>query len=156
NVLADLEVAQAVDQPGTQKKADQQSRYARICGAERDVLKDIEHPQRRPVPVQRIQKFVENVVQHVLLNHGSMLENAARSVFRACSSFTPREPLIRTTSPFFTVRASMSPACTASLANFRRERSMPASSAPSRIPVACPWTAMIVSSPAFAASRPQL
>src|SRR5581483_5344199 len=156
NVLADLKVAQTVDQPGTEEQADQQRRYARVRRPEGDVLKNIQHPQRRPVPVQRIQPFVKNVVQHVFLSHGSMLAKEARNVFRACSSFTPPDPLIRMTSHFFTIRASSSPPCTASFANFRRARSIPASSAPSRISVACPWTAMIVSSPDFAASRPQL
>src|SRR5688500_18371473 len=131
-----MKIPQPRNQPGSQQQADQQRRQTRIGRAERDVLKNVEHPQRRPVAIQRIEKFVKKVVEHQY--YGSMLENAARRVLRACSSFTPRDPLIRTTSPFFNVRARRSPACTASRTNFKRERSTPDMIAPSRISVACP------------------
>src|SRR5262245_46926986 len=106
NLLANLKFAQACNQPWTKKQTEEQRRDARVGGAERDVLENVQHPQRRPVAVQRKQKFVKYVVQH--RRYGSMLENDARSVLIACSSRTPREPLMRTTSPFVSVRASRS------------------------------------------------
>src|SRR2546428_9290042 len=107
NVLADLKLAQPRNQPGAEEQADEQGGDARVGRAKRNVLENVEYPQRRPVPVQRIKKFVKNVIQHRC--YGSRLEKAARNVLSACSSFTPRDPLMRTTSPFFRVRAKRSP-----------------------------------------------
>src|SRR2546422_590333 len=115
NLLPDLKFSQTRNQPRPKDEADEQRGDTGVCGAEGDVLEDVQYAQRRPVPVERVQEFVKNVVQH--RRYGSMLENAARKVLIACSSLTPREPLIRTTSPFLTVRASRSPACTESRIN---------------------------------------
>src|SRR5437867_11146601 len=64
NLLPDLKLTQTPDQPGPQKQADHQGRDAGIRGAEGDVLENVQYPERRPVPVQRIKEFVENVVEH--------------------------------------------------------------------------------------------
>src|SRR6266550_2456407 len=70
NLLPDLKLPKPRNQPRTQRQADQQRRQTGVRRAERDVLKHVQHPERCPVPVQRIEKFVENVVKHCFSSRG--------------------------------------------------------------------------------------
>src|SRR5206468_7498942 len=150
NVLADLKLAQAGDEPRTQDQAEQQRRNRRVGGPKREISHHVQNFQRRPILAERIQEFEEECIEH----YRPSSENAARNAFSACSSFTPRDPLIRITSPSLTVPASNSPASVASEANFSCSALAPASRAPSRISRARPCTAMMRAAPARTASRP--
>ena len=54
NVLPDLKFPQSRDQPRAQQQADQQRRQTGIRGAEGDVLKHVQDPERGPEMIQRI------------------------------------------------------------------------------------------------------
>src|SRR5579884_3025833 len=101
NMLCDLERSQAVDQPRSHRQTEDESRQSGKCRPDRDVAEYVECAQSGPIGIQGVQELIKDVVEH----QTSMLEKAARSVFNACSSLTPRDPFKRMTSPFLTIRA---------------------------------------------------
>src|SRR5262245_43633477 len=150
DVLYDLKFLEALDKPRAEQKANKKSGEARVGRSERHVLNDVERLQWRQVRVHRIKELVQQVIEH----YASTLEKVRRSAFNASSSFTPRDPLIRTTSPARTSRSRILPASSAFGANRTRSSATPASRAPSRRDCASPCTPTISETPAAAASFP--
>src|SRR5262249_42860991 len=98
NMLADLKLAQASNQPRTENQADQQRGDSRISRPKREVAENVQNAKWSPVLPERVEEFVEECIQHY-----ASTENAARKALSASSSFTPRDPLMRIRSPFLTV-----------------------------------------------------
>jgi hypothetical protein len=61
NLLANLEKAQTMDQPWSHDQPQRQCRQTRVCSAERNVLKNIQH---RVARIAAIQPFKQQVIEH--------------------------------------------------------------------------------------------
>ena len=64
NMLADLKLLQAADEPRPQQQADQEGSECSASSTERHILDDVEGFQRRPVRTERIEEFIKQVVKH--------------------------------------------------------------------------------------------
>src|SRR5438552_2050049 len=138
--LADLEITQLADHPGSERQAECQRGQARRCGPERDVARDVED---RRVGVERI----EEIQQHQA--NSSAIRSAMRSVLM------PRDPFTSTTSPA-RIAAAIAGAAASLLSKYATAAAvMPAAIAASASSRAgAPPTANSAFSPAAAAMRP--
>src|SRR5262245_49090950 len=145
-VLSDVKVLQAPAEQGAEQQAEQERGETGVGRPRGHILEDVEDSQRRPIRAQLIEELIKQVVKH----YPSLLEKTECNAFSTCSSFTPRDPFTRTTSPLRTTPVRSFPASAASSANFSCSSLSPASREPARMDCSSTCSLTIHTTPATA------